>query len=512
MIAKRGSEIVRTSTESSLGGVLSALSLVKKKASSNIPADHDEAYEVGASLQIQHGFGCSGCTYDSIQSFQTARNPLKEENCDRVLYRMGKKICIYDPDLDETVFLKADRKNPCTKIHHFSISMSGNLLSVCESAQINREAESKAQISIYSLQIHQKLNTCSYETTGDFICSAFCGDTKYVVALCLEETENTLILWSWKHEKLHKLVHIPLSQRTLKLSCPPSTDVIISVAGSATIKLWYVGVDNSMKNLSVIPLSKDHHQRVIDHAWLTPTNNIQKFAALVESDIADPQKKLSVLIFEATEESVYRESDYITPHFELRQTIAVISAHHSLRMHHITRTSKGFLGMGTRGYLVLYEKTEEKKTSYSELITLRVGDEENLTAATVVPSEGKLVVFSESTTRLISIPLPALTGLDRDLDSSEQTSAMTPADLTFNGYHSQGVVGADIALLKPLLVTISSDCNARVWNYETMRCLLVQVAAINIIHHSFELVFVFYRSSEWKTRELCPSIRLELKC
>ena len=168
--------------------------------------------------------------------------------------------------------------------------------------------------------------------------------------------------------------------------------------------------------------------------------------------------------------------------------------------------------MGTRGYLVLYEKTEEKKTSYSELITLRVGDEENLTAATVVPSEGKLVVFSESTTRLISIPLPALTGLDRDLDFSEQTSAMTPADLTFNGYHSQGVVGADIALLKPLLVTISSDCNARVWNYETMRCLLVQVAAINIIHHSFELVFVFYRSSGWKTRALCPSTRLELKC
>jgi WD40 repeat protein len=225
-----------------------------------------------------------------------------------------------------------------------------------------------------------------------------------------------------------------------------------------------------MKSSTLVPISKDKGERIIDQIWLNPQGNFQKLAVSVEFEAAEPHKRFAVYLFEATEESIFKENDQVSPTYEHRQTIQLSSEpHRSLKICRTIRSGKGFILVGDRGYVSVFDKSDEKKSSYREMYSLRLGDEENFIAAALVPSEEKLVVYSDRTSRLVSIPLSLISSKER----GDQSVSSSPSDLTLNGFHSDSVIAADLSLQRPILVTVSADCTARVWNYETKKCDLV---------------------------------------
>ena len=421
-------------------------------------------------LDLLHGFGCSPSSSNVVQSFQVPKTSLKDENTDRIVYKMGRRICIYDATLEKITFL-ASPQRAVVEIHHFHIAFSGRYVSLCESARHEKDGEIRPQLSVYSLSTLQRLNTCCYESEGKFICSSFCSDNKYVVVLCIEDQQHVTILWNWEKEKLHKILSFPSSLKLHLVCCPPSFDALYTVSGPLTLKLCYVGIDGSMRSNSLVPISKERSERVIDHIWLNPHGNVQKLAILVEFESSDPQKKLFVYIFESTAESTFRENDQVHSTFELRQTLPIFGAGvHTLKPRCVMRSSRGFIVGGDRGFISLFEKTDDKKTAYQESLSLRIGDEENVVSGTLLPMEDRLIVYSDRTSRLISIPISLLNLKEKGVQHPTQM----PTDLTLNGFHADHVVAADIAFHRSLLVTISADCTARVWNYISRRCEVVQ--------------------------------------
>ena len=425
---------------------------------------------LAAGLDLLHGFGCSPSTSHVVQSFQMPKSSLKDENTDRIVYKMGRRICIYDAWQDKIVFLAGPQRT-VIDIHHFHIGFTGRYLSVCESARHEKDGVIRPQLSVYSLSTLQRLNTCLHESEGKFVCSSFCSDNKYVVVLCLEDQQYVTILWNWEKEKLHKILSFPSSLKLHLVSCPPSFDALYAVSGPLTLKLCYVGIDGSMRSNSLVPITKERSERVIDQVWLTPHGNVQKLAILVEFESSDPQKKLFVYIFESTAESTFRENDQVHSTFDLRQTLPIFGeGMHTLKPRCIMRSSRGFIVAGDRGFIAVFEKTDDKKTAYQEALSLRIGDEENVVSGTLLPTEDRLVVYSDRTARLISIPISSLNLKEKGVQHPSQM----PTDLTLNGFHADHIVAADVALHRPLLVTISADCTARVWNYVNRKCEVVQ--------------------------------------
>ena len=425
---------------------------------------------LAAITDLVHGFGCTPCANDAVQSYQAPKTFLKDENTDRVVFKMGKRVCIYDTSQDKAVFLASPPKS-VTDIYHFHISFTGRYLSLCESCRHEKDGEVRPQLSVYSLSTLNRLNTCAYDSEGKFLCSSFCSDNKYVVVLCLEDQQHITILWNWEKEKLHKILPFPSSMKLNLVCCPPSFDAMYSVSGPLSLKLCFVGIDGNMKSNTIVPVSKERTERVLDQIWLTPAANLQKLAILVEFESSDPQKKLFIYIFESTAESTFRENDQVHSSFELRQTLPVFTTDmHTLKPRRLIRSARGFVVLGDRGFISFFEKTEDKRTAYQETLSLRIGDEENIVSGTLLPTEDRLIVYSDRTARLINIPLSSLNLKQKAVQHPSQM----PIDLTLNGFHAEHIVAADIALQRPLLVTISVDCTARVWNYINRKCEVVE--------------------------------------
>lgn len=445
--------------------------LSRPKRGSKDPAD-DAA--LTSNLRLSHGWGCTACAADNVQSFALPQSKagFKAESSDRVVYKMGKRMCVYDAAKESSVFL-AENKH-VSSISHFHVSPHHNHLVCCESTKTS-EHEAKAQISVYSLTTLDKLHSYLYDVAGEFNSACFCAESKYVAIHFINETENKLILYNWKKEILFKSVSIPLDYKISKLHCPSTSEALVSTSSSSLLKLWYVGHDQALKSHAMTPVVRDKSEKVIDHIWLRPVNNFLKLAVLTEIESVDHYRKIFVNIFDSQEECMNRETFSQTPHYECKQTILISTeqiGNHNLRVNRVLCTNNGFFLIGNHGYISKFVTTEDKKVTFVEAFSLRIGDEENLTSGTVLPAEDRLVVYSEGASRagLISVPLGSA-AKDQDTEPADVVSPNSvPADLTANGYHSSGVAAASIASHRPIVVTISSDCSARVWNYVTKKC------------------------------------------
>jgi WD40 repeat protein len=375
--------------------------------------------------------------------------------------------------------------------------------------------DGKTQISIYSLTTMKKMYTLANalldsrleSVRGEFTYSSFCGDMKYLASLFVaEDVESHVILWLWDKEKSYKSDKLFVG-KSFKISCPLSTDVMFTSSGPNFVKLHYIGTNNMLTQTNLVPIPKERGmkiEKVIDQVWLHAMGARQKLAVLVDFEGTDVNKRFVVYIFEATEDSVLRDNDAFSPKLELKLSIPVylLEGTFGFKLNRVVCTPRGFMLLGLRGYVLLYEKTEGKQVNYFHLCSLHTEDEGNLIAGTLAPSEGRLVVLSsneensfsaaETSTRLLTLPLP-----DTNDDRNKEVVVSNSEDITANGYHSQGVLGADMALQRPLLVTISSEGYARVWSYDKpVRCEFVEKLddsplAVAVHHNGLQVLISF---------------------
>jgi hypothetical protein len=239
-----------------------------------------------ATADIKYAFGCSATPFDSIQSFVAGHGGDKE-SVDRLVYRVGKQICTYDPENGSQNFFSG-RHRSVTNVLHFSISLNQKYISMCESlSQDNTDDNSAnivAQLSVYSLVTLARLKTLSHTCKADFVSSSFCGDPKYIAALS-GESDRQIIVWYWEKEKIHKAMHLTFP--VTRLRSAPCANLMVTTSGPGVLKSWFIGPDGAFRPSALLPATKES-ENFIDHCWLnqmTPGLS-HKMVALTDPDSA----------------------------------------------------------------------------------------------------------------------------------------------------------------------------------------------------------------------------------
>eukprot|EP01041_Mallomonas_annulata_P011095 gene11095-23195_t len=462
--------------------LLSKQSSVKK---AKVSKNEDSKTEVfGAKVMLKHGFGSNALPVDGIQSFSTLLGE-KELN-DRLVYRIGRHLCVHDPETGRQQYFTG-RPKETVNVLHFAISQNARYISICETVRNDRDSdEGHSQASIYSLTSFIRQKTLVQPSNTEFIASCFCGDSKYIITLS-DEPDKMIILWQWEKERICKTAS--LSVRATRLCAAPAF-VQVSVSGPGYLKCWHLGPDGSLKMSSLLPTAKEG-EHFIDHIWLTCTD-ARRVAVLTDSEGLDGQsRRQCVLVFEGTDAAAASTSAHTSTAppipLELRQTIPLRLDHGgSGNGNGVTKGirliaySKGFILLGTGGYLTFFEKTEDKKEPYSDFRTLSLG-KESIISGTVLPSEDKMVVLTDSSA-LLTLPLGNIDVVTTTTTTNNTTTTSNNnnninisqesrggggrgsgsgdtiiggSDLTFGGFHKSAVLSVDMAEQRPSLITIA---------------------------------------------------------
>ena len=252
---------------------------------------------IPAKLSLKHTFGCNPIPTDSILAYNSLTGD-RDIN-DRLVFRVGKQVCIYDPDTLKQSYLTG-RSRSVTNVIHYAVSSSCRYLSVCESVRRLKIGSGHAQASIYSLTSStsfSRLKTITHNCSGEFICSAFTGDSKYLVTLN-DGNEYQIIIWQWEKEKMYKSVSI--QTRPTKLCVSPS-HLQITISGPAIFKCYSLSSDGQFRTSSLVNPSKEA-ETYLDHKWLPLTDSVHRIVAISNSEsVMDGYRRQSVYIFEGTE-------------------------------------------------------------------------------------------------------------------------------------------------------------------------------------------------------------------
>ena len=536
--------------EEEFGGVVtgttapSAAPLIKRKGSKG-PTDATPGFENVAkenaaksseaqfaiSFQLQYAFGSAALPLDGLQSFNDTKSSDRDIN-DRVLFRIGRKLCCMDPETGNQSFVGAASPNlssgagavPVPKdILHFSLSKNLRHVCVCETARLEKSEITVAQATVYSTSTLVKLKTIlnsnagaassSADCSGEYVCSAFSGDSKSLVLLLqLDDTDRTdarqIQVWTWDKERIFKCAVVP--SKVLKISAAPAL-LLLATSGQGLLKTWYVAADATLKSANLLLPAKESPENFLDHAWLTSAGTEHRLVALSELDAgaavaatANPSagkaggsvasngsgasknqsqsapvaraSRQSLFLFEGVELPVGSAGPPIS--LELKSTI-FLKTEAGARLSVVASTAKGFVLAGSCGFVALFERTDDRREPYAEIRRVLLGDHLIL-AASLVPSEERLILLTK-TSRLLSMPFSELLKPAPAEGSSKAKvvdADFAATDLVPGGFHVKvdrdcAIVAADSAYQKSLLITIGSDCTARMWNTVTMKCVLV---------------------------------------
>ena len=175
-----------------------------KKGKTGKGDDSKSTEVVGAKVMLKHGFGSTALHIDGVQSFSTLLGE-KDVN-DRIMYRVGRHICVFDPESGRQQYFTGRARNVVNALH-FSISQNSRYVSICESVRLDKDDPGHSQASIYSLTTFARQKTLTHSSTAEFICSSFCGDSKFLATLS-DDSDRLITLWQWEKEKLCKSISV----------------------------------------------------------------------------------------------------------------------------------------------------------------------------------------------------------------------------------------------------------------------------------------------------------------
>lgn len=145
-----------------------------------------------------------------------------------------------------------------------------------------------------------------------------------------------------------------------------------------------------------------------------------------------------------------------------------------------------------------FDKTEDKACPYFESRQLCLGEDVPIIAASVPPSEEKIIVVSKYG-RLLWLPMMQQDVVSNDDIQLEEktTPSIVATDIAQGGCHDQPIIAIDMAYQRALSATISLDNTLRVWNYDTLKCEVVhdfraeEPAALAMHPSGFQLIVAF---------------------
>eukprot|EP00435_Cladocopium_sp_Y103_P054490 s1205_g17.t1 len=295
--------------------------------------------------------------------------------------------------------------------------------------------------TIFDLVTAKKRKTLSWPESDapEFLCVAFSADSKYLITQTgrspSAKHDWSLLYWVWDKQRVMASIKVSNPQNSLIRECSfnPTDSSIVCVIGDGILK--FMQLKDGFKTLPVAPAKL---QSFMCHTWLHDDK------MLVGADNGD------LLLFDNAGEF---------------QTVLPTSPGEPRAATCVIPFSKGFIIGGDDGRIRIYEKSDEPKEIYRQSKVLQV--EPNSGAAVrslaLSPSE-ELLGVSTSTAQLYQLSL-----LGQDLMKAEESPAFEPV---LSHFHTGAILGLDVCIRKPLVVTCGIDKSARVWNYFEKTCVM----------------------------------------
>jgi hypothetical protein len=371
--------------------------------------------DIGVKFTVKHAFGSHSTKLDPLQSFAALSG--NKDYADRLIHKIGRQVCIYDPETNTQEFFDSRPKN-VIDVLHYTMSANGRFIAMCESikhekvignttgSHSNTDPSSStvpssanvSQVSVYSLSTLNRLKTMHYSLPKPFICSTFCGDPKLLAALS-DEPDRHIVIWYWEKEKVYKTCAISLAATILRSA--PSSNLMLTTSGPSSLKNWCIAPDGSLKPSNFLPPAKESLDIYSDHLWLPSNLTSHRMVTLVDPDPSNEinrTRKQCIYIFEGSDNNHSNSSGSIAPIIpilmELKQTIA-LKLDPGTRIERIIPNSKAFLVVGNGGLIAMYERTDDKHDPYIESKRFTLNDL-HIVGATVYPSEERMVVLTKS--------------------------------------------------------------------------------------------------------------------
>merc|ERR1719389_272744 len=173
---------------------------------------------------------------------------------------------------------------------------------------------------------------------------------------------------------------------------------------------------------------------------------------------------------------------------ELKLTLPCSPAEHRSVLT-IVAYNKGFVTGGEDGCIRVFEKTDDPKEAYRNVRTHRIDETAGVFVRSVcVSPRDEVLGITLSSCQLFQMSLSS-----SDLLKTEETPAL---DYILAPFHNGAILGLDVCVRKPLVVTCGVDKTVRVWNYVDKTCELAKTfteEAFSVAFHpsGFHLIVGF---------------------
>jgi len=351
-----------------------------------------------------------------------------------IIYPAGTNTILYKADEKTQRFFQGSEG--AESITCLAVNPSKRYLAVAE------KSPEGASVTGFDLVTLKKRKSFTYPDADcrEIVWVAFSADNKYLLAqMGLSPSGKhdwTLVYWLWDKARPMGAVKASNAQNAPIRECSfhPSDSSIVVVIGDGIFKIF------QLKDGAFKPVSGNNAKSLnyLCHDWLSEDK------MLVCSENGEYS------IFDGTGEMLM-----VLPGSPLEPRAATC----------VIAYSKGFITGGDDGLIRIFEKTEDPQEPYRKMKTIQLdhGAGVGVRNLALSPSEETLAV-STSTAQLYQLSL-----LSSDLLKAEEPPVFEPV---LTPFHTGAILGMDVCIRKPLVVTCGIDKSVRVWNYVEKTCEL----------------------------------------
>ncbi|KAL5032569.1 Cilia- and flagella-associated protein 57 [Batrachochytrium dendrobatidis] len=360
-----------------------------------------------------------------------------------VVYPVGHQIAIYNTEQKTqrfiSIHLDGETMNTLAVCHSNSLVAVGT--KVAQSAKGSVDMEKSSSVLIYDLHSGRRkkiFTTGDAPITKEIVSIAFINDGKFLIAQGIAP-DWCLYMWSLEKGKLVTWVRATASATSdvSQISCHgyDQLNTQVSVTGNNTFRVFRI-VDGAFK----LSYQNKIDKNILCHAWVN------------DSRIVAGTNDSKILIFDAGE--LILEISYFIPQApKYNQDLTIQEPCNIIpTVNTLTVFSTGLLAGLSTGVGVMFEKTDDlyfyKKTNEFLL------EETEFACVSLSPHED-FVVVSLKNSQIYTVSLEA--------DSKHGDSVKF--DRLSQSFHTGPIIGMDVGVSKPLLVTSGVDKSVRVWNY-----------------------------------------------
>ena len=377
----------------------------------------------GTSVNPRFVFGVEGRLTNNLYLLQDHQ----------LVYTAGHNVIVYSTEDKSQYFYSGNEET--SGITALSLSPGKKYIAICE-----RDEARGAQCTIFDTNTQRRrktLNSTDFEAK-EFVSVAFSPTSEGTYLITLTGAPDwRLVLWKWEKMTVEASIQVhPVAPEGGLAHCTfsPHDPGIVVVSGGGLYKYFVIKDKKIQEFHSSMNEKQDNPvgDRFSCHCWTS-------------------DGRLVVCT---------RDGEIIVCHdngeFKL---VLSDSPGADVEINTCTPFSRGLVLGGTKGEILVYEKTDDIDIPLKHMRALQVKLDRGMAE---VPCITSMAITSTEDTVFFTLGNNQLQKLSIALDGTDDDA--TFSDVIYD-FHSAEVTGLDICVRKQLIVTCSKDKSVRVWNY-----------------------------------------------